>query len=252
MKGKEKEAETNTLKRKKRRPNPLLTPGSELGPKLRHDNSLNNKNQIELLAPTSMMRVATTSGLKVTCNVPPTHTSVTLDQVWSGAAQQSPGLGTQGLFGHLLSDPNWPTISHWRWVESSVGCLVLTSSSAAAYSSAFPCTCVLAKWTRISRSSVVSKKDSSWLRCPFWATIILMQLSLAFSCSKSFIIFSYILRIRSSGCMIKRWIWKMEALSTYQSKNLHKIHRLKKARHEKHVQSEQHWQGNDKKHSTKA
>lgn len=106
MKGKEKEAETNTLKRKKRRPNPLLTPGSELGPKLRHKNSLNNKNQIELLAPTSMMRVATTSGLTVTCNVPPTHTSVTLDQVWSGAAQQSPGLGTQGLFGHLLSDPN--------------------------------------------------------------------------------------------------------------------------------------------------
>ena len=65
--------------------------------------------------PPYTWRVATTSGLTITCNVPQPRTSVTLDRVWSGAAQRSPGLGTRGrrlghplydrrrLFGHLRS-----------------------------------------------------------------------------------------------------------------------------------------------------
>ena len=118
------------------------------------------------------------------CNVPPTSTSVTLNRVWSRLAQRSPGLETRWRrLGHPLKDArssSKPSISCWRWVGSSAGCLILTSSTAT-YSSL--CACILARRTRVYRSSIAakrSKRDGGLLRCLVRAASALAQLSPAF------------------------------------------------------------------------
>ena len=108
-----------------------------------------------------------------------------------------------------------------------MGCLVFTSSSTAAYSSAFPCACVLAKRTRVSRSSIAlkgSKRDSGRLRCLRRVANALAQLSPAFPCSKSLILFSS-LWIRSSGCR-RRTKGCMKNLNSEVHTRASSIHKL--------------------------